>query len=330
MWGAAMISRSNIDELIAKGRVEDSDVIALRQAMYGDDYRISAEEAEALFGINDACNDYDSSWPQFFIESIVDFSVNQSYPRGYVSQADADWLIARTSSSGIVKSATEIELLVKLMEAAHQVPENLELFAMQQVKQTVLSGDGVTRSGEELVPGKIGRAEVELLRRILYACGGSDSAAISRREAEMLFDINDAVSDVTHDASWPDLFVKAVANYLMAARGFLPPSREEALRREAWLDDDNVDIGSFFGKILAGGLRGVLAGYKENSDDLASSKAAEIAISETVTESEAGWLAERIGSDGTIHDAEKALLMFIKTESPNIHPSLKPLIDKVA
>jgi hypothetical protein len=325
-----MISQSEIDKLIAKGRIDENDVLALRRNMYGDDYRISEEEANALFSINDACDGCDSTWPQFFIESIVDFVISQSEPKGYVSQAHADWLITRASSFGIVKSATEIEMLIKLMEAAHQVPKNLEFFVMRQVKQAVLSGDGVTRSGEDLVPGKIGCAEVELLRRILHACGGDDSAAISRSEAEMLFDINDAVSDVTNDASWPDLFVKAIANYLLAVRGFEPPSREEALRREAWLDDDTVDIGSFFGKILAGGLRGVLAGYQECSENLALNKAHDIAISETITEDEASWLSDRIGSDGTIHDAEKALLMFIKTESPNIHPGLKPLIDKVA
>lgn len=325
-----MISQAELDKLMAKGEIRADDVLTLRRAMNGDDNRISADEAKALFQINDSCEGNGNEWADFFVEALVDYLVNQADPKGYVSDAHADWLMAQISVSGVVKTTTELEALVKIMEAAYRVPERLEVFAMEQVKLAVLSGEGPTRHGNDLQPGHIGRAEVELLRRILYACGGDEAVAISRREAEMLFDINDAVTDGTNDASWPDLFVKAIANYLMASRGFQPPSRHEALHRESWMDDNAMDIGGFFGKILAGGLRGVLSSYDDHSEDRVKQQAADIAVSEMVTADEAGWLAERIGRDGHFADAEKALLMFIKTESPDIHPSLKPLLDKVA
>ena len=116
----------------------------------------------------------------------------------------------------------------------------------------------------------------------------------------------------------------------MAARGFTPPSRETALKREAWLDDNDTDIGGFFGKILAGGLRGVLASYNDDAEAGLRTKKAEIATSEVITSGEADWLSDRIGKDGNFDDAERALLLFIKTESPDIHPGLKPLLEKVA
>jgi hypothetical protein len=47
-------------------------------------------------------------------------------------------------------------------------------------------------------------------------------------------------------------------------------------------------------------------------------------LAEQVNASEADWLVERINHDGELHDAEKALLLFIKRESPDIHPGLKP------
>jgi hypothetical protein len=53
-------------------------------------------------------------------------------------------------------------------------------------------------------------------------------------------------------------------------------------------------------------------------------------MAEQVNASEADWLVERINHDGELHDAEKALLLFIKRESPDIHPGLKPLLDRVA
>ena len=47
-------------------------------------------------------------------------------------------------------------------------------------------------------------------------------------------------------------------------------------------------------------------------------------------EIEARWLADRITRDGRVLTHEAALLSFIKHESPDIHPVLRPLLDKVA
>jgi hypothetical protein len=52
--------------------------------------------------------------------------------------------------------------------------------------------------------------------------------------------------------------------------------------------------------------------------------------SQTGSEPEAGWLAERIGRDGRLHQNEKALLRFLKQESPRLHESLQPLLDRAA
>ncbi len=325
-----MSAQVDFETLISKGHIDADDVSALRRAMYGGDHRISAVEADALFRLNDLCDWYDSSWADFFVEAVVDYVVHQSEPHGYVSEQNGNWLIDRVSKDGIVKNATELEAMIKVLETSSEVPEGLQRFAMQHVKNAVLKGEGPTRSGLELSPGQIGRAEVDLLRRVLYACGGRGGVAVSRAEAEMLFDVNDAVTHGVNDASWTDLFVKAVANYLMATRGYQSPDREEALRREAWLDDTDAGVGQFVGKILAGGLRGVVDAYKYEDSDMAAQRAVEIASAEAITMDEAGWLADRIGKDGIFDDAERALLIFIKTESPNIHPSLKPLLDQVA
>ena len=103
---------------------------------------------------------------------------------------------------------------------------------------------------------------------------------------------------------------------------------------EAWLDDREVSIGDFFGRALSGGLRGIVDAYRHDTEAELSSRNLQrslaIGASEPVDEAEAGWLAERINRDGELHDAEKALLMFIKQESPDIHPALKPLLNRVA
>ena len=54
----------------------------------------------------------------------------------------------------------------------------------------------------------------------------------------------------------------------------------------------------------------------------------EIVTHEAVTAAEATWLAERIGKDGKLTPNERALLAFLKTESPSIDPALQQLVDK--
>ncbi|RUW36226.1 hypothetical protein EOA37_27030, partial [Mesorhizobium sp. M2A.F.Ca.ET.015.02.1.1] len=51
---------------------------------------------------------------------------------------------------------------------------------------------------------------------------------------------------------------------------------------------------------------------------------------ETIDADEAKWLVERGGGQRPLRDNERALLTLIRHASPEIHPALKPLLDKVA
>jgi len=328
-----MATPEPINSIFQKGRIDAEDALDLRRLVYTGDGAISADEAEWLFRLNDRCDGECDAWPDLFVEALTDYIVNQTFPERHISEENARWLIDRISQSGIVKSRTELELLVKVLEVAQSSPESLERFALDQVRRGALFGTGPTRVGVDLEPGRIGEGEVDLLRRILYAYGGGRAIAISRSEAEALFDIADATVDEDNHPSWADLFVKAIANYLMALSGYRVPTREEALKREAWLADTEVNVSGFFRRAFSGGLSGVLDAYKPREPETKvrfDEMQSEIAANEHITAEEADWLIERIQGDGIMHENERALLRFIRDESPQIDPSLKKLIDKVA
>ncbi len=331
----SILQAVSYEDLRSRGSIKDTDVLKLRRAFY-EDGRISPEEADRLFELNMACPVQERSWSEFFIEAMTDYVVNQAEPDGYVTRENAEWLIARISSDGIVETKTELELLIAIIDRARWSPQCLVRFALSQVKAAVITGSGPIRSDKELKPGVIAEAEVELLRRILYAFGGDGSVAITRAEAELLFDIADATNEAENDAAWTDLFAKAIANAIMAASGYTPPSREEALRREAWLESrGDLSLGNVLGKMFSGGLSGTLAAFKQQSTEERGMARLErqrqqIITNEIVTEPEAEWLAARIMRDGRISETEKALLAFIKQESPRIHPALLPLLDDAA
>ena len=117
----------------------------------------------------------------------------------------------------------------------------------------IVDGKGSLGQGRETATGVVDRAEVDLLRRILHACGGDGNIAITRAEAEALFRINDATCEEMNDAAWNELFVKAIANFVLSASGYEPPSRAEALRREAFFENADADIGGFFARMVSGG-----------------------------------------------------------------------------
>jgi hypothetical protein len=61
-----------------------------------------------------------------------------------------------------------------------------------------------------LEDGVIDAQEVQQLRETLFADG-----KIDKEEAEVLFDLNDAVSGKNNDGSWETLFVEAISSYLL-------------------------------------------------------------------------------------------------------------------
>ena len=324
-----------IAELIEKKRVTDADVLRLRRDVYGDGV-VNREEARDIFALDHLVADKPESWREFFVEAIADYLVEREAPRGYISSANAEWLIKAISHDGVVDYRTELELLIKAMERATSVPPFLAAFALDQVAIAVVEGKGALTRGRTLTPGRIGEDEVNLLRRILYAAGGDGHVAITRNEAEVLFRINDNTSEADNHLSWTELFTKAIAYSVMAASGYEAPSREEALHREEWLGDTWVNLGRFFSKMFAGSLDAHLEAVRleTGSETYYGRRNAEQAEMRTSAEkidvSEAKWLVDRIGRDGVMHENERELLEFLKRESPHIHPALQPLLEKVA
>ena len=329
-----VLNAVSVAEIRARGSIKDADVLKLRRNYYADG-QITADEAEIIFTLNDACPVQDPGWADCFVETITDYIVDQCKPEGYLTTENADWLIARISRDGRIETKTEMELIVSVLDKARWVPQSLVRFALEQVKDAVINGTGPLRSGTKLEPGVVTEADVDLLRRIIYSFGGDGNLAVTQPEADILFDIDAATAGADNHPSWGDLFVKAIANCVMAASGYATPSREAALARDAWLDrrgdlsPDKMTAG------MGSGFKGLFEGYREQSEEeraiaRLTQQKIEIVTNEAVTAVEAGWLAERIGRDGTLSPNERALLMFLKAQSPLIHPHLQALVDKAA
>ncbi len=324
-----MANNEAVEAILSRGKITADDVLTLRRSVFWKGV-VTPDDAEMAFTLNDRLEaSADPLWQQFFVEALTDYIVFQAKPIGYISDENADWLIARVSRRGQVASACEVELLVKALERAKLSPVKLVTFALEQVKLDVIGAPG---SGEL---GVVDRAETELVRRILFAFGGDGDIAITRQEAGVLFDINDATSEAKNDPAWSDLFVKALANFLLSTLGFQVPSRQEALRREAWLDEPPPGLGEFMGQMLTGGLtalwetctKGSLDGDPRQDSD---SMGLTIGTEPRATAEDARWLADRITRDHKLRANEVALINFLKDKQAFLHPQLLPVLDCMA
>src|SRR5215471_14335587 len=160
----AVLNAVSIAEIKARGSIKDADVLKLRRNYY-DEGIITAEEADVMFALNEACPVQDPAWADCFVETITDYLVEQAEPQGYLTTDNMRWLIERIGRDGQVDSKTELDLLDK----ARWVPQSLVRYALEQVKHAVLSGTGPLRSGKKLEVGIVTQPDVDLLRRILYA-----------------------------------------------------------------------------------------------------------------------------------------------------------------
>ena len=241
-------------------RISDEDVLRFRREVF-QDMIVSRAEAEGVFALNNAVSETSKAWNDFFVEVMVDYCVNQAKPRGYMSDNNADWLQAQITKDGRLDENSELELVIKVIERASEVPPSFAAFALDQIATAVLEGNGALLNDAELKPGVIGAPEAALLRRVMYGVGAEGRLAVSREEVEVLFELNDKTIETENHPEWTDVFIKAVACHLMAAGGYQVVDRKEAMRREEWLDDTEVDVAgmlsktlSSVGQLMSGGL----------------------------------------------------------------------------
>ncbi len=310
----SMHFRELAEQALADGAIGSDEILELRREGWSNS-AIDADEAEALFVLNDNLADHSSDWADFFIEAISEYVVNGVMPRGYVDDGQADWLIERIDNNGRLDSMTELELLVRVLEKALGAPQALKDYALVQIEQAVLTGEGPTRGGSTLEAGNVNATEASLLRRLIFASGSDRPASVSRSEAEMLFHLKDACLNADNAPEWQQLFVQGVGNYLQGFGGGEALSRERAAELESFMNNSAASIGGFFARMVRSNpLSGFsnLLGCEPEAADLDDAATA----AHEVTSIEDAWLQGQIDANGQIDAYDQALLDFLAEEEP--------------
>jgi hypothetical protein len=320
------------------GRIDADDVSRMRREIFSDGI-VGAPEAEALLTLNNQIADQSPEEP-VFPGGPDRLSRTPGAPAGHISDENAVWLVDRISRDGKVESRNELELLVKVLETAQTTPGPLILCAAPGRGRRVDGRGGRWPRAGQLEKGVINAEEAGLMRRILHAMSSPGGIGISRDEAELLFMLNDKSAHEKNDPAWNDLFVRAIANYVLGYSRHALATREEARRQQTFLDSNTPGLSGMIAGMFSGGLSGIADALRDPGglfdDGETAARARNEAFeagardAERVEATEARWLVDRIGKDGSMHDNERALLKFIGETASDIHDDLKPLLAKVA
>jgi len=306
--------------------LDADDVRDLRRALYADGL-VSREEAAILLDLEASLGPgAPKEWRQLLTEALTDHLVNQVSPAGYIKAEDAAWLIGRLDDDALTLGPNAFAMLLAVIERARSVPDPLAAFGLRVVEKVVLTGQGGNVTGECHAPGRVTSADVEALRRVLYVASSEGFGQVTRAEAEVLFTVAESTIDARNDPSFADLFARAVANHILSPGGRLPPSAAEALRREVWLDERrplHVGIGSFFRSAVTSLVR-----RDATPEPLVEALATGSLSPDRIDAAEAQWLAERIGRNGRVSDAEHRLLVFLQEETGALPAALAALVAK--
>lgn len=309
--------RALAEQAAADGAISAEEILSLRRAGWGDG-AISPEEAEAIFLVNDSLEDPSVEWAEFFVEALCEFVVNGVEPKGYVSQSQADWLTARVNHNGSLQSMTELELLVKVIEKALNVPQSLKDFVIAQVEQAVLTGEGPTRGGH-LERGNVNTVEAQILRRAIFAQAGDRPAAVSRGEAEMLFRLKDATLSANNAPEWKRLFVQGVGSYLSGYTSYTPLEAPRAAELERFMDANTPSLLRFAGRMAKADVEtGAVQTFRALFGRKGLDKAPEVAAAAAVTVEENTWLQGQIDANNVVDEYDEALLAFLAEEKSGL------------
>jgi len=134
--------------------------------------------------------------------------------------------------AGRVESEFEFTALVAAMELAPEVDVTYTVTALNVVRNGVITGEGPTAGGRVHFSRSIDSTDTGWVRRILLAAGAH---AVTRAEADALFDIHEAAVERADGGAFDDLMAKAVAHHVLAVSGLPVPDRATALSRQTAL-----------------------------------------------------------------------------------------------
>ena len=207
--------RAVAEAIGARGRISDEDVRALRRAIWGGGQPVDRAAAETLLALQREVPERAPAWADLYVEALSEFFLDDDT----VSDAGAELLAREVVADGVVEDASELRLLLNLAFRSRRCPPRLVALARDALRASVVASAAAFYGKGPRRPGAVDADDVEAIRRLVYAPGGADGVQVGEGEALWLAELDRATAGADNAPAWRDLFVKALAMYLLLGRG---------------------------------------------------------------------------------------------------------------
>src|SRR5271163_3452487 len=148
---------------------------------------------------------------------------------------------------------------IAVLEPSKISCRNTAALALTVVRDGVITGEGPTTKGRVHFSRELDADDAAWCARILMA-SAVEHQAVSRAEAEALFEINDAAAERSDNGRFDDLLAKAVVHHAASASGLPVPPRTVALSPdtaiESWAPTRAVGVDTEVLEWIASQMRG--------------------------------------------------------------------------
>ncbi|WP_448952917.1 hypothetical protein [Labrys neptuniae] len=203
-----------IQPALERGSIEDSEVQHMRQRWH-DGGELQAADADALFALQGVLAGRNPTFNALFEEMLTAFVLDRNEPKGSISKEQGAWVLSMLDGGeGLVANAAELALLIRLVEQADSVPDDLASFALHQIQHAAMTGEGPAAKGRIHFSRVIDSRDIANMARLFQVEKGARRRIISRQEAEMLFDMAEGCN--SDDPAWDGLFAETIQAHLLA------------------------------------------------------------------------------------------------------------------
>lgn len=184
--------------ILEVGKITEKDVDALRTLLI-EMNDVTEEMVDVLIELNDKTNEKDNvaEWKTLFVDGVRAYAIKGDH----LDEERGVHLVDKFSEAKV--NASERAVLLNIVANVPKTSLGFQRYVLMAFKDAALAD------------GDINEEEVNDIRTIIYGQGGVLSGAVSRFEADWLFDINDAVTNVRNHPSWKDLMIEAITGHLL-------------------------------------------------------------------------------------------------------------------
>jgi hypothetical protein len=159
--------------------------------------------------------------------------------------------------SNVSRPTGELATLIATIESSPIATDAAAALAI--VRDGVITGEGPTTAGRVHFSRSLDAHDADWCARILTARGINETA-VSREEAQALFQIDEAAAERSDNGRFDDLFAKAILHHAASASGLSVPSRAVALSPdtaiESWAPSRSADVNTEVLEWIAAQMRG--------------------------------------------------------------------------